>query len=49
MHRKVKRFKIEFAMGTEVHHIKDIFPGERYVGDIARMIAQAEAASRDEL
>ena len=48
MHRKTKRLKVNFSEDIDVHHVKEIFPGERYVGDLARMIAQAKAASRDE-
>ena len=49
MHRKTKRLKVDFSMDIEVHHITDIFEGERYVGNLARTIAQGKASLLNDL
>ena len=47
-HRKVEKRKIEFSDVIETFHVRDVYPGERFVANLKSMVQNAKAQSRED-
>ena len=47
-HRKVEKRKVQFSDAIETLHIKDIYPGERFVANLKSTLQNAKAQSRED-